>query len=67
LTKQRLECPGKIEEELAGLRKDFLLNDKCKMLVLVSIATDGMIHLVVGVYMVMVCRWTDHIIVRSAS
>jgi hypothetical protein len=32
LTKQRLECPEKIEEELAGLRKDFLLNDKCKML-----------------------------------
>ncbi len=23
LTKQRLECPEKIEEELAGLRKDF--------------------------------------------
>jgi hypothetical protein len=22
---------------------------------------------IVGVYMVMVCRWTDHIIVRSAS
>ena len=46
LTKQRLECPEKIEEELAGLRKDFLLNDKCKMLVLVSMATDGMIRLV---------------------
>ena len=44
LTKQRLDCPEKIEEELAGLRKDFLLNDKCKMLVLVSMATDGMIH-----------------------
>jgi hypothetical protein len=46
LTKQRLECPEKNEEELAGLRKDFLLNDKCKMLVLVSMATDGMLHLV---------------------
>jgi hypothetical protein len=46
LRKQRLECPEKIEEELAGLRKDFLLNDKCKMLVLVSMATDGMIRLV---------------------
>ena len=46
LTKQRLDCPEKIEEELAGLRKDFLLNDKCKMLVLVSMATDGMIRLV---------------------
>jgi hypothetical protein len=46
LTKQRLECPAKIEEELAGLRKDFLLNEKCKMLVLVSMATDGMIRLV---------------------
>jgi hypothetical protein len=46
LAKQRLECPEQIEEELAGLRKDFLLNDKCKMLVLVSMATDGMIRLV---------------------
>ncbi len=46
LTKQRLECPEQIEGELAGLRKDFLLNDKCKMFVLVSMATDGMIRLV---------------------
>jgi hypothetical protein len=46
LAKQRLECPEKIEEELAGLRKDFLLNDKCKMIVLVSMATNGMIRLV---------------------
>jgi hypothetical protein len=46
LAKKRLECPEQIEEELAGLRKDFLLNDKCKMLVLVSMATDEMIRLV---------------------
>ena len=42
----RLLCPEQIEEELAGLRKDCLLNDNCKMLVLVSMATDEMIHLV---------------------
>ena len=46
LAKKRLECPEQIEEELAGLRKDFLLNDKCKMLVLVSIDTNEMIRLV---------------------
>ena len=46
LAKKRLECPVQIEEELAGLRKDFLLNNKCKMLVLVSMATDEMIRLV---------------------
>ena len=46
LAKKRLECPEQIEEELAALRKDFLLNDKCKMLVLVSMATDEMIRLV---------------------
>ena len=45
LTKIRLQCPEQIEEELAGLRKDFLLNDNCKMLVLVSMATDEMIRL----------------------
>ncbi len=43
LIKKRLECPEQIKEEVAGLRKDFLLNDKCKMLVLVSMATDEMI------------------------
>ena len=43
---KRLECPEQIEEEVAGLRKDFMLNDKCKMLVLVSMATDEMIRLV---------------------
>jgi len=37
LAKKRLECPDEIEEELAG---------KCKMLVLVSMATDEMIRLV---------------------
>ena len=46
LTKKRLECPEQIEEELAGLRIFFLLNDKCNMLVLVSMATDEMIRLV---------------------
>jgi len=46
LTKKRLECPDQIEQELFGLRKDFLLNDKCQMLVLVSMATDEMICLV---------------------
>ena len=43
LTKLRLECLEQVEEDLAGLRKDFLLNDKCEMLVLVSMATDEMI------------------------
>ena len=42
----RLECPQQIEEDLAGLRNDFVLNDKSKMLVLVSMATDEMICLV---------------------
>ena len=46
LAKTRLECPDEIEEELAGLRKDFLLTDDCQMLVLVSMATDEMIRLV---------------------
>jgi hypothetical protein len=46
LTKQRLECPEQIQEELAGLKKDFLLINKCKMLVLVSMATDRTICLV---------------------
>ena len=46
LAKKRLECPEQIEEELAGLRIFFLLNDKCNMLVLVSMATDEMIRLV---------------------
>jgi hypothetical protein len=46
LTKIRLECPQQIEEDLAGLREDFLLNDKSKMLVLVSMATAEMIRLV---------------------
>ena len=46
LAKKRLECPDEIEEELAALRKDFLLTDDCQMLVLVSMATDEMIRLV---------------------
>ncbi len=46
LTKIRLECPQQIEDDLAGLRFFFLLNDKSKKLVLVSMATDKMICLV---------------------
>jgi hypothetical protein len=46
LTRIRLECPQQIEDDIKALRNDFLLNDKCKMLVLVSMATDEMIHLV---------------------
>ncbi len=46
LTKKRLECPDQIEQELFDLRKEFLLNDKCKMLVLVSMATDEMTRLI---------------------
>ena len=46
LIKKRLECPEEIEEEIADLRKDFLLDNKCNMLVLVSMATDEMIRLV---------------------
>ena len=46
LAKMRLECPDQIEEEIVGLRKDFLMNDNCKMLLLVSMATDEMIRLV---------------------
>ncbi len=46
LIKKRLECPEQIEEEIAGLRKDFVLNEKCNMHVLVSMATDEMICLV---------------------
>ena len=46
LFKKRLECPEQIEEKVASLRKDFLLYDKCKMLFLVTMATDEMIRLV---------------------
>ena len=46
LTRIRLECPQQIEDDINALRNDFLLNDKCKMLVLVSMATDEMIRLV---------------------
>jgi hypothetical protein len=42
----QLECPQQIEEDLAGLRNDSVLNDKSKMLILVSMATDEMIRLV---------------------
>jgi hypothetical protein len=46
LIKKRIECPEEIEEEIADLRKDFLLDNTCNMLVLVSMATDEMIRLV---------------------
>jgi hypothetical protein len=46
LTRIRLECPQQIEDNIKALRNDFLLNDKCKMLVLDSMATDEMIRLV---------------------
>jgi hypothetical protein len=42
----QLECPQRIEEDLAGLRNYFVLNDKSKKLVLVLMATDEMIRLV---------------------
>jgi hypothetical protein len=41
-----LECPKQIEDELSIMREDFVLNHQSKMLVLVSMATDGMIRLV---------------------
>ena len=42
----RLECPEVIQQDLAILRKSFLINAKSKMLVLISMATDEMIRLV---------------------
>ena len=41
-----LECPEVIQQDLANLRKSFLINAKSKMLVLISMATDEMIRLV---------------------
>jgi hypothetical protein len=38
--------PTASAETSVSLRKDFLLNEKCNMLVLVSMATDEMIRLV---------------------
>ncbi len=46
MTKVRMECPKQIEEDLACLQEDFLLNDKSKMLVLIWMVVDEMIHLV---------------------
>jgi hypothetical protein len=46
LTRLRHECPQQIKDDIQSLRDDFLLNEKSKMLVLVSIATDEMIFLV---------------------
>jgi hypothetical protein len=42
----RLECPESIQQDLVNLRKNFLINARSKMLVLVSMATDEMIRLV---------------------
>jgi hypothetical protein len=46
LTRLRIECPQKIKDDIQALRDDFLMNGKGKMLLLVSMATDEMIHLV---------------------
>jgi hypothetical protein len=46
LSRIRLECPKRIEDELNRMREDFVLNHQSKMLVLVSMATDKMIRLV---------------------
>jgi hypothetical protein len=45
-TRIRLECPKQIEDDLKSMREDFLINDKSQMLVMLSMATDKMIHLV---------------------
>ncbi len=45
-TRIRLECPKQIEDDLKSMREDFLLNKKCQMLVMISMATDEMIQLV---------------------
>ncbi len=45
-TRISLECPKQIEDDLKSMREDFLINDKSQMLVMLSMATDKMIHLV---------------------
>jgi hypothetical protein len=50
LSRIRLECPQRIEDELKSMREDFVLNNQSKMLVLVLMATDKMIRLIVAVY-----------------
>ncbi len=45
-TRLRLECPKQIEDDLKSMRDDFLLNEMSQMLVMISMATDGMIQLV---------------------
>ncbi len=45
-TRIRLECPKQIEDDLKSMSKDFLMNEKSQMLVMLSMATDKMIQLV---------------------
>jgi len=42
----RLDCSVKIQADLECLREDYIVNDKSKLLVMVSMATDEMIRLV---------------------
>ncbi len=42
-TRLRLECPKQIEDDLKSMRDDFLLNEKSRMLVMISMAADEMI------------------------
>jgi hypothetical protein len=41
----RLDCTAKIQADLEQLREDYILNKKCQMLVMISMATDEMIRL----------------------
>ena len=45
-TRIRLDRPNQIEDDLKSMREDFVLNKKCQMLMMISMATDEMIHLV---------------------
>jgi hypothetical protein len=45
-TRIRLEYPKQIEDNLKSMREDFLINDKSRMLVMFSMATDKIICLV---------------------
>jgi hypothetical protein len=42
----QLDCSAKIQADLERLRDDYILNDKCQMLVMISLATNEMIRLV---------------------
>jgi hypothetical protein len=44
--RMRLVCPSSINDQLESMRKDFILNDKAQMLVMISMATDEMIQMV---------------------